>query len=190
MGKDRAACTAGSAHGPWRMADSPGLHPAPPNVYFDSLGIPGLTIDGKLNPPSRRMRTRMSGGVGGEEPPDFPLSRFHPAPEYDRGSRVELSTIHPNRNVTALGGLVHRANRRTASHAAAAILFAGAAAALAVFVLVLIAGTGILHWGWSAAAGLTGAAGAAWRGRKRLPSSYQTAQRIDRSEERRGGKEC
>jgi hypothetical protein len=90
-----------------------------------------------------------------------------------------LSTIHPNRNVPALDALVQQAGRRTASHAAAAILFAGAAAALAVFILVLIAGTGILHWGWSAAAGLIGAAWAAWRGRKRLPSSYKTAQRID-----------
>jgi RNA-directed DNA polymerase len=37
------ARTAGSAHGPWRLADSPGLHFALPNAYFDSLGIPRLT---------------------------------------------------------------------------------------------------------------------------------------------------
>ena len=42
-GKDLAAKTAGSAHGPWRLADSPGLHFALPNAYFDSLGIPRLT---------------------------------------------------------------------------------------------------------------------------------------------------
>jgi RNA-directed DNA polymerase len=44
VGKDLAAQTAGSAHGPWRVADSPGLHIALPNAYFDSLGIPRLTV--------------------------------------------------------------------------------------------------------------------------------------------------
>jgi RNA-directed DNA polymerase len=44
VGNDLAAKTAGSAHGPWRLADSPGLHIALPNVYFDSLGIPRLTV--------------------------------------------------------------------------------------------------------------------------------------------------
>jgi RNA-directed DNA polymerase len=43
VGKDLAACTAGSAHGPWRLANSPALAKALPNVYFDSLGIPRLT---------------------------------------------------------------------------------------------------------------------------------------------------
>jgi RNA-directed DNA polymerase len=43
VGKDLAAKTAGSAHGPWRLADSLALHVALPNAYFDSLGIPKLT---------------------------------------------------------------------------------------------------------------------------------------------------
>ena len=43
VGKDLAAKTAGSAHGPWRLADSLALHVALPNAYFDSLGIPRLT---------------------------------------------------------------------------------------------------------------------------------------------------
>ncbi len=43
VGKDLAAQTAGSAHGPWRLAESPGLHFALPNAYFDSLGVPRLT---------------------------------------------------------------------------------------------------------------------------------------------------
>ncbi|MGD0868593.1 MAG: group II intron reverse transcriptase/maturase [Bryobacteraceae bacterium] len=43
VGKDLAAQTAGSAHGPWRLAESPALHFALPNAYFDSLGIPRLT---------------------------------------------------------------------------------------------------------------------------------------------------
>ena len=41
--RDLAAKTAGSGHGPWRLADSPGLHIALPNAYFDSLKIPRLT---------------------------------------------------------------------------------------------------------------------------------------------------
>jgi RNA-directed DNA polymerase len=44
VGVDLAAKTAGSAHGPWRLADSRGLHIALPNAYFDSLGIPRLTV--------------------------------------------------------------------------------------------------------------------------------------------------
>ena len=43
VGKDLAAKTAGSAHGPWRLANSPALAFALPNAYFDSLGIPSLT---------------------------------------------------------------------------------------------------------------------------------------------------
>jgi RNA-directed DNA polymerase len=44
LGKDLAAQSAGSAHGPWRMANSPALAIALPNAYFDSLGIPRLTV--------------------------------------------------------------------------------------------------------------------------------------------------
>jgi RNA-directed DNA polymerase len=44
VGKDLAAQTAGSAHGPWRIANSPALSIALPNAYFDSLGIPRLTV--------------------------------------------------------------------------------------------------------------------------------------------------
>ena len=44
VGKELAAKTAGSAHGPWRLADSPGLHLALPNAYFASLGIPRLAV--------------------------------------------------------------------------------------------------------------------------------------------------
>ncbi len=43
VGKDLAAKAAGSAHGPWRLANSPALSFALPNAYFDSLGIPRLT---------------------------------------------------------------------------------------------------------------------------------------------------
>jgi RNA-directed DNA polymerase len=37
-----AAQTAGSVHGPWWLAESPGLHIALPTAYFASLGIPSL----------------------------------------------------------------------------------------------------------------------------------------------------
>jgi RNA-directed DNA polymerase len=39
-----AATTAGSAHGPWHLARSQALALALPNAYFDSLGIPRLTV--------------------------------------------------------------------------------------------------------------------------------------------------
>jgi RNA-directed DNA polymerase len=39
-----AAQTAGSVLGPWRLANSPALSIALPNAYFDSLGIPRLTV--------------------------------------------------------------------------------------------------------------------------------------------------
>lgn len=39
-----AAKTAGSAHGPWRLARSPALHMALPNAYFESLGLPKLHV--------------------------------------------------------------------------------------------------------------------------------------------------
>jgi RNA-directed DNA polymerase len=38
-----AAQTAGSSHGPWRIARSPALNYAFPNAYWDSLGLPRLT---------------------------------------------------------------------------------------------------------------------------------------------------
>jgi RNA-directed DNA polymerase len=44
VGKELAAQTAGSCHGPWRLANSPALAIALPNAYFDSLGIPRLTV--------------------------------------------------------------------------------------------------------------------------------------------------
>jgi RNA-directed DNA polymerase len=44
VGKDLSAQTAGSGHGPWRLANSPALAIALPNAYFDSPGIPRLTV--------------------------------------------------------------------------------------------------------------------------------------------------
>jgi RNA-directed DNA polymerase len=42
VGKALAAQTAGSPHGPWRLANSPALAVALPNAYFASLGLPHL----------------------------------------------------------------------------------------------------------------------------------------------------
>jgi RNA-directed DNA polymerase len=44
VGIEPAAKTAGSAHGPWRLANSPALLLALPNAYFDLLGIPRLIV--------------------------------------------------------------------------------------------------------------------------------------------------
>jgi len=44
IGRDLAAQTAGSAHGSWRIADSPALHMALPNAYFATLGLPALLV--------------------------------------------------------------------------------------------------------------------------------------------------
>jgi RNA-directed DNA polymerase len=44
VGQDLAARAAGSAHGPWQLANSPALALALPNAYFAALGIPPLTV--------------------------------------------------------------------------------------------------------------------------------------------------
>jgi RNA-directed DNA polymerase len=42
VGKDLAAQTAGNAHGPWRLANSPALAIALPNAFFETLGLASL----------------------------------------------------------------------------------------------------------------------------------------------------
>ena len=42
VGRDLAAQTAGSPHGPWRLSDRPALQSALSVAYFDSLGLPRL----------------------------------------------------------------------------------------------------------------------------------------------------
>jgi len=44
VGKDLAAQTAGSPHGPWRIANSPALTIALPNAYFARLGLPPIVV--------------------------------------------------------------------------------------------------------------------------------------------------
>ena len=45
VSKDLAARTVGSAHGPWRLSNSPALNVALPNAYFASLGLTPLAVN-------------------------------------------------------------------------------------------------------------------------------------------------
>src|SRR5258707_7770449 len=58
VGKALAAQTAGSPHGPWRLANSPALAVALPNVYFASLGLPHLFY-GPTEPPDADPHVRV-----------------------------------------------------------------------------------------------------------------------------------
>jgi RNA-directed DNA polymerase len=75
-GRDLAAKTAGSPHGPWRLANSPALTIALPNAFFGHSAWLPSQPGTPHNPPNRRIRTRTSGGVGGAKSRDFPLSRL------------------------------------------------------------------------------------------------------------------
>ena len=44
VGKELAAQTAGSSHGPWRIANSPARSIALPNAYFAGLGLPSMIV--------------------------------------------------------------------------------------------------------------------------------------------------
>jgi RNA-directed DNA polymerase len=44
VGRDLAAQTAGSPHGPWRLSNSPALAIAFPNAFFTSLGLASLAV--------------------------------------------------------------------------------------------------------------------------------------------------
>jgi RNA-directed DNA polymerase len=44
VGKDLAAQTAGSPHGPWRIANSPALTIALPDAYVAKLGVPAMVV--------------------------------------------------------------------------------------------------------------------------------------------------
>jgi RNA-directed DNA polymerase len=44
IGKDLAAQTAGSPHGPWRISISPALATAFPNAFFKRLGLASVYV--------------------------------------------------------------------------------------------------------------------------------------------------
>jgi hypothetical protein len=69
-----AAATAGSAHGSWHFARSNALAVALPDACFDSLGVPRLPVRELPEPPNRRMRTRMAGGVARNTDDSLPMS--------------------------------------------------------------------------------------------------------------------
>ncbi|MGY4465132.1 RNA-directed DNA polymerase [Bradyrhizobium sp. LB9.1b] len=74
VGRDLAAQTAGSPHGPWRRALRLTL-PCKLSSSGHSAWLPSRLRD-PHNPPNRRIRTRTYGGVGGATPRGVPLSRF------------------------------------------------------------------------------------------------------------------
>ena len=44
VGRDLAAQTAGSPHGPWRLSNSPALNIALPTIFFSNLGLASLDV--------------------------------------------------------------------------------------------------------------------------------------------------
>src|SRR5437879_3426791 len=67
VGRDQAAQAAGSPRGPWRLSNSPALAMALSNASLKSLGLATVAVPSQLSLSNRRIRTRMYGGVGGEE---------------------------------------------------------------------------------------------------------------------------
>lgn len=66
IGGELAAQTAGSPHGPWRLANSPALAIALPKAYLDSLGIfPGWLICAGSSRRTTGYGTRTHVGVTG-----------------------------------------------------------------------------------------------------------------------------
>jgi RNA-directed DNA polymerase len=68
VGRVLAAKTASRPRGPWRLSNSPALAIALSNAFLTALALPSLAAVKVPNPPNRRIRTRMYGGVGGVEP--------------------------------------------------------------------------------------------------------------------------
>jgi len=74
-----AGCRQNRRHLRWTvapLANTPALKKSLcPTLTFASLGLPDLTALGLVNPPNRRMRTRMSGSCGRGEWGPLPLCR-------------------------------------------------------------------------------------------------------------------
>jgi RNA-directed DNA polymerase len=67
VGRDQPAQAAGSPRGPWRLSSSPALAIALSNASLEALGLATVAAPKPLYLSNRRIRTRMYGGVGGEE---------------------------------------------------------------------------------------------------------------------------
>jgi hypothetical protein len=89
VGKALAAKTAGSAHGPWRLANSPALAFALPNAYFD---------------PNRRIRTRTYGGVTEKAGDGIPMSIGGPESRESIAHRRRNRLRHQNKSCVSSGG--------------------------------------------------------------------------------------
>ncbi len=90
----RRSQTAGSDHGPGRLADSPALSIALPNAYFDSLGIPRLTVKPiaePAEPPDADPHVRWCGRGGAVRLPPIPIGHLPP-------KRLSTRWPHPARN--------------------------------------------------------------------------------------------
>jgi RNA-directed DNA polymerase len=64
VGKDLAAKTAGSPHGPWRLSNSPALTIAIPNAFLGTLGLGRLGLAALDSKPAASHRTAVYGPVG------------------------------------------------------------------------------------------------------------------------------
>lgn len=60
--------TSKSAHGPWRLSNTPALRLALPVRYFTNLGLPAIAVRQEYIHRTAVYVTRMHGGVGGEAP--------------------------------------------------------------------------------------------------------------------------
>jgi len=60
-----ATCSAGSAHGTWRLSHSRAMNVAFRTASFNERG---LSSDDPLTEPNRRVRTRTHGGMTGKVP--------------------------------------------------------------------------------------------------------------------------
>jgi hypothetical protein len=103
VGKDLAAQTAGSPHGPWRIANSPALSIAPSNAYFAELGLLPLIVRSKLNPPNRRTRTHIRWCSRGDGATRSPMPIRH-----EQSGRVSRLFGKQKRKTGRLGSELNR----------------------------------------------------------------------------------
>jgi hypothetical protein len=75
--------------------------------------------------------------------------------------------------------LVHRARKKAIAEVCAEILGWTAAAGLAALILLLLVGTATLSWRWPLAILIIAAIAGVWKILRRLPQSYEVAQRLD-----------